>query len=190
MDEDAVPSVKTTLARFDRRLNLALIAVGTLCLIAGTLYLRIKADTGPAVAPSASAEPATTGALGPVRLGANNTVVNSAGQSVPLCTGVLGFFDGFHLENQQLVAKGWAMDQSRARPVVKLLLFVNGRLLGQGKPGVSRPDVASALNLKSAEQSGFALVVPLQGTVIQPTDRIRIFATDDRTCAVEVPLNR
>ena len=85
-----------------------------------------------------------------------------------------GVVDSRTRKGANLEVLGWASDPGHRRPVERVMVFADDRLIVAGATGVSRPDVAKSFNRPALAGSGFRLEAPSAG--ITRDARIRVFA--------------
>lgn len=76
----------------------------------------------------------------------------------------VGYYDAAKYEKGVFTAFGWAADNEDGAPVDKVLVYVDGKLVGEAKLGVDRPDVVTALKKDGWMKSGWQISqqIPLQ----------------------------
>ncbi len=87
-----------------------------------------------------------------------------------------GLIDAKTRKGPDLEVLGWASDPAHKRPIKRILVFADNRLIVAGTTGVQRPDVAKNLKRPALARSGFRLTAPRAG--IAPDARIRVFAVN------------
>ena len=90
--------------------------------------------------------------------------------------------------NSPVTVTGWALDRSRTDAAVRILVTSGGQVIGEGRPGLSRPDVAASLGQAGSEMSGYQLQIPAgqaldAGGALRP---IRVFALSSAGMASEL----
>ncbi|MDQ6945985.1 MAG: hypothetical protein M3256_06855 [Actinomycetota bacterium] len=83
---------------------------------------------------------------------------------------------------------GWALDRSRTAAAVRILVTAGGQVVAEGRPGLSRPDVAASLGQAGSEMSGYQLQVP-PGQALDARGAlrpIRVFALSSAGMASEL----
>ncbi|WP_135081909.1 hypothetical protein [Terasakiella sp. SH-1] len=72
---------------------------------------------------------------------------------------IKGMLEKVHLMGERVQFQGWAADIAHSRPVKKILIFANQKLVHQGSALNERLDVAKALNDGGLMRSGFSVVL-------------------------------
>ncbi len=117
---------------------------------------------------------------GEVRL-EDNSVVLADGHRVAFSDGVKGVLEAAVGKGSSLSVTGWAVDDARRRVPDRILVFADGRLVGSGRPGQPRPDVAKDHGAAFAK-AGFRFQVA--------SDRARELGNPARLRVVAVSGNR
>jgi hypothetical protein len=101
------------------------------------------------------------------------TTIEGAGRRIAVEQGrVEGFVDSVLPDDQGVRLGGWAVGGEGPNPAELLLVFVDGKLVGQGKPTMVRPDIRDRFG-DQAERSGFQLRV---GVPAGAADQVRVYA--------------
>lgn len=89
---------------------------------------------------------------------------------------IVGYLDQqIHLKSGGVAVAGWAVDAFAKEPIAYLLLLANGEIVGFGRTGGARPDVAAALNMP-VPTSGFSIPVP--DAIAQSGAALQVLAID------------
>lgn len=78
-------------------------------------------------------------------------------RSVP--NGIKGMLETIHLLGDKVQFQGWAVDVKNIRPVEKILIFANNKLVHQGSALNERLDVAKTSGEGGVIRSGFSVVL-------------------------------
>ncbi|MDQ6947971.1 MAG: hypothetical protein M3256_17320 [Actinomycetota bacterium] len=90
--------------------------------------------------------------------------------------------------NSPVTVTGWALDRSRTAAAVRILITAGGQVVAEGRPGLSRPDVAASLGQAGSEMSGYQLQIPA-GQALDASGAlrpIRVFALSSAGMASEL----
>jgi len=83
--------------------------------------------------------------------------IEGAGRAISVEKGsVEGYVDSFQPDDQGARIGGWAVATEGHLPAQRILVFADGRLVGQGAPTLQRPDIRGDLG-EQAAKSGFDL---------------------------------
>jgi hypothetical protein len=167
-------------------LNIALAVFALLAIGAASLYLR-SSQPPPTAAPVGTASADVTGNVVPVpdRLGTSGALLDREGRALALSGKIRGWVD---IESQQadgVLIQGWAVDRSTGAAAPSVFVLIDGKVFAKGVPREPRQDVAEALRLPGARNSGFGLIVTLD-RVSAPNLRVRVFALDKDGAAGEL----
>jgi hypothetical protein len=100
--------------------------------------------------------------------------IEGGGRTYPIEEGGLqGFVDRPAIDDQGALLAGWAVDPDGPVPAERILVFFRGRLVAQGRPSQSRPDIVENFNTQAVLKSGFELRAAAPGAGI---DDLRVFA--------------
>jgi hypothetical protein len=70
---------------------------------------------------------------------------------------IQGFLDIVKYENGRFYAEGWAADKDDNAPVKKVLVYLDGKVLGEAELGKDREDVAKVSQNPNWQKSGWVI---------------------------------
>lgn len=72
-----------------------------------------------------------------------------------------GFLDSVKYQNGRFSASGWAADKEDNAPVKKVMVYMDGKFIGDARLGSVRSDVAEALKNPNWKKSGWDISKPI-----------------------------
>ena len=111
------------------------------------------------------------------RLDRTEVLVTPDGSEIPIVPQALrGYIETPRVSENTVLLKGWAVDEKRAQPAERILIFLNGAFYHAGPTGISRPDIAKWLRQPTFASSGFRYTFPTEPFVSSGTPEVRAFA--------------
>ena len=111
------------------------------------------------------------------RLDRTEVLVTPDGSTIPIVSQALrGYIETPRVSENTVLLKGWAVDEKRAQPAERILIFLNGAFYHAGPTGISRPGIAEWLGQPAFATSGFRYTFPAEPFVSSGTPEVRAFA--------------
>ena len=111
------------------------------------------------------------------RLDRTEVLVTADGSEIPIVPQTLrGYIETPRVSENTVLLKGWAVDEKRAQPAERILIFLNGAFYHAGPTGISRPGIAEWLGQPAFATSGFRYTFPAEPFVSSGTPEVRAFA--------------
>ncbi len=146
-------------------------------------FLIRGSEQSPVLVPVQYADPETYRV---VRDGGVEMIQSSSGKSYRIEQGtVRGYLDRLSQHRATVQLRGWAVDAKNGALPESVLAQVNGEEFHVAELGLSRPDVAEALNNARYALSGFHILIPGADREIRS---LRIFVLSENGYAGEIPI--
>jgi hypothetical protein len=102
------------------------------------------------------------------------TTIEGDGRTYQVEKGRLqGYVDMPALDDQGFQLRGWAVDPDGPLPAERIVVFLDGRVVAQGRPTLGRPDIVENFGSDAVAKCGFELRGGAPGADL---DDLRVFA--------------
>jgi hypothetical protein len=117
----------------------------------------------------------------------NEILLPAGGTAVPVRPAALqGYLDRVEKDTRVLTLTGWAVDTERLSPASSVAVFVDGKQVYLGTPGLPRPDLVTYFSAPGVRRSGFRFAI--EKAAFGRGSTVRLFALSDSGQASELNL--
>jgi hypothetical protein len=176
-------------ARLQRRLNLSLPVAALAAIGATSLYVvsSDKVDVRPSVAIlEAPLMPSKAPLRSSYRVSDNGTLLRPDGEPAAMDATITGYVDSASIQGTRVSVSGWAADIKSKTPATWIVITLNEQSSFEIKPALPRTDVVAALDMPSAELSGYLMNFSVNAGDDVGQMRVRVFAVNSDGGAKEL----